>query len=574
MEPALELSTARVGELLVEMGACRPHEIDRALRHQEDRGGRIGEILLEQEAITEEQLLLALSRQSGVPLCTELDADTIDPAIVRDLSIAHCRDKMLLPVDLEDGVVRVAVNDPFDTYVLDDMQVLFGCEVDPLLVPNKVLLDAIHRLFDRRVAADQVVDEIQKDDLGILAQDLGETTKDILEEEGEAPIIRLVNSVLNQAVKERASDIHIEPFEKDIVVRFRKDGVLKEIIRPPKRFHASISSRIKIMGNLNIAEKRVPQDGRIRIKVAGKDVDIRLSTVPTAHGERLVMRLLDRANTVLDLEQLGMLKDHLSIFTKMIARPHGIILVTGPTGSGKTTTLYGALVRINTPDINILTVEDPVEYQLDGIGQMQVNPKIDFTFARGLRAILRQDPDVVLIGETRDLETAEIAVQASLTGHLVFTTLHTNDAASSFTRLIDMGIEPFLIASTVICAQAQRLVRRLCPHCREPFEPSTVDLELLGLPEEKVTSDATFFKAAGCPECAMSGYSGRLGIYEVMDVSDEIRGLVLQKTDAGRIKQAAMAGGMRTLRDDGAVKVMKGITSIDEVLRVSQQDVE
>jgi len=556
------------------MGACKLGDVERALEIQDERSGRIGEILLQQELIEDKHLLIALSQQSGIPMIEELDAETVDPQMVRDISIAYARDNLFLPIARERNHIRVAVHDPFETFILDDLQVLFGSEIEPIIAPRKILLDAIHRVFDRRVAAEQVVDEIQESDLGILATDLGETTKDILEEEGEAPIIRLVNSVLNQAVKERASDIHFEPFEKEVVVRFRKDGILKEIIRAPRQYHASISSRIKIMGNLNIAEKRIPQDGRIRIKVAGKDVDIRLSTVPTAHGERLVLRLLDRTNTVLDLEQLGMLTDHLKTFDELIRKPHGIILVTGPTGSGKTTTLYAALVQINQPDINILTIEDPVEYQLEGVGQMQVNPKIDFTFALGLRAILRQDPDVVLIGETRDVETAEIAVQASLTGHLVFTTLHTNDAASSFTRLIDMGVEPFLIASTVLCAVAQRLVRKLCYECRELFQPSDVDLELLGMPRKEVPADATFYKAGGCVECAQTGYAGRIGIYEALEVTDEVRKLILEKVDAQTIKQAALRGGMRTLRHDGATKVAQGKTSIEEVLRVTHQDSE
>jgi len=382
-----QLSTARVGELLVQMGACTAETIERALRQQEEKGGRLGEILLEQEAIEEIQLLTALSRQSGLELVQELDPENIDPVLVRDLSMASARDNLYLPVERHMYSVTVAVNDPFDTFILDDLQVMFGAEIDPILVPKQVLLDTIHRVFDRRAAADQVVDEMQESDLGIIASDLQETTKDILEEDGEAPIIRLVNSVLNQAVKEKASDIHIEPFEKEILVRFRQDGILKEILRAPRRFHASISSRIKIMGGLNIAEKRIPQDGRIRIKVAGRDVDIRLSTVPTGHGERLVMRLLDRSNTVLDLGVLGMAEAHRNLFDRMISQPHGIVLVTGPTGSGKTTTLYAALVQINTPEVNILTVEDPVEYQIEGIGQMQVNPKLGFTFATGLRAI-------------------------------------------------------------------------------------------------------------------------------------------------------------------------------------------
>ncbi|MBR58943.1 MAG: type II secretion system protein GspE [Myxococcales bacterium] len=568
----LRFNTLRIGEIFVERGWCTANAVDRALAVQSERGGRLGEILISQEEITEDQLLSALSLQSGIELITELDPEAIDPGLVRDMNMAYARDNLFLPIEQGPHSLRVAIHDPFNTFVLDDLQVMFAQEVEPVLVPEKVLLDTVHRVFDRRSAADQVVDEMAEADVGVLTLDLEESTRDILEEEGEAPIIRLVNSVLNQAVKEQVSDIHIEPFEKEIVFRFRKDGVLREIARAPRRFHASISSRIKIMGKLNIAEKRIPQDGRIRIKVAGKDVDIRLSTVPTGHGERLVMRLLDKSSTVLDLVQLGMYEHHRATFEKCISRPHGIVLVTGPTGSGKTTTLYAGLVKINTADINILTIEDPVEYQIPGIGQMQVNPKIGFTFSTGLRAILRQDPDVVLIGETRDLETAEIAVQASLTGHLVFTTLHTNDAAGAFTRLVDMGVEPFLIASTVLCAQAQRLVRKICTECRAPFQPTDVDLQLLGIEKKDVRKDATFFKAVGCDECAQSGYRGRLGLFEILEVSDEVRQLILQKVDAQTIKKKAREQGMKTLRDDGADKVMAGLTTIDEVLRVSQED--
>ena len=403
----------------------------------------------------------------------------------------------------------------------------------------------------------------------------GSIRKDILEEDGEAPIIRLVNSVLSQAVKERASDIHIEPFERDIVVRFRKDGVLKEIVRAPKRFQASIASRIKIMGNLNIAEKRLPQDGRIRIKIAGRAVDLRLSTVPTSYGERIVLRILDKQSVVLDLEQLGFRQENLETVSSLITRPHGIILVTGPTGSGKTTSLYAALSRINTPARNILTVEDPVEYQIQGIGQMQVNRKIDFTFARGLRAILRQDPDVVLIGEIRDLETAENAIQAALTGHLVFATLHTNDAPSAFTRLTDMGVEPFLSASSVIAVMAQRLIRCLCKECKEVYTPLDDELEGIGYPKKelkKLLKENTFYRAVGCPECYESGYRSRSGIHELMQVTDHVRSLVMKNEPASLLKAAAVEDGMKTLRVDGALKVLEGVTSIDEIMRVTAED--
>jgi general secretion pathway protein E len=392
-----------------------------------------------------------------------------------------------------------------------------------------------------------------------------------LDAEDEAPIIRLVNSLLFQAVKERASDIHIEPFEKDLLIRFRVDGVLYEILRPPKRFQNSISSRIKIMGGLNIAEKRLPQDGRIRLKVAGKDIDIRLSTVPTSHGERIVMRLLDRQTVLLSVEQLGFDPRQYERFNDLIHHTHGIILVTGPTGSGKTTTLYAALNAINQPDKNIITIEDPVEYQMPGISQIQVNPKIALTFANGLRSIVRQDPDVILIGEIRDTETAEIAIQASLTGHLVFSTLHTNDSPSAVTRLEDMGIEPFLISSSLLAALAQRLVRMLCPDCKEPDRtPDPRTLEILDL---VCRTDATYYKPKGCPSCLQTGFTGRSAIYEMLICDDVIRDLINKKADSNAIKKIARDRGMATLREDAAERACQGKTSLSEVARVTQEDI-
>jgi len=353
------------------------------------------------------------------------------------------------------------------------------------------------------------------------------------------------------------------------------DGVLKEVVRTSKKFQPSITSRVKIMGNLNIAEKRMPQDGRIRIKVAGRDIDLRLSTIPTAHGERIVMRLLDKGSTTLDLKTLGMRKDVVDAMAQLVHRPNGILLCTGPTGSGKTTTLYSALTSINNPDINILTIEDPVEYQLEGIGQMQVNPKIDFTFAKGLRATLRQDPDVVLVGEIRDLETAEIAVQAALTGHLVLSTVHTNDAASTYTRMVDMGVEPFLLSSSIVGILAQRLIRVLCRDCRVPHLPTDLELEQLGLKRSDARlKTATFYRAKGCPQCSMSGYAGRSGLHELLIPNEEIKRLVVSKSDAGAIKRAAVAGGMATLRDDGAQKCMAGFTTVEEVMRIANADEE
>lgn len=566
--------TVRIGEILLSMGAVSEATIQSALDVQADKGGLLGQILVSMQAIDELQLVRALAAQLELPLLEEIDAEAIDPKIVADLSLSYARQNVALPLELHEQSLTLVVGDPLNTFVVDDMRVLFGVEVKVQLAAESVVLRAIHRVFDRRAAADQVVDDLAEADVGGIAVDLEDQVKDILDEgDDEAPIIRLVNSVLNQAIKDRASDIHIEPYEKTIAFRFRKDGVLKEIVRAPKKFQASIASRIKIMGNLNIAEKRLPQDGRIRIKIAGRDVDLRLSTVPTSFGERIVLRILDKQSVVLDLESLGFLPQNLSTIEGLIERPHGIVLVTGPTGSGKTTTLYAALSRINTPDRNILTVEDPVEYQIEGIGQMQVNRKIDFTFARGLRAILRQDPDVVLIGEIRDLETAENAIQAALTGHLVFATLHTNDAPSAFTRLTDMGVEPFLSASSVIAVMAQRLVRTLCSECKEPHTPLLAELERLGVEDpERALRENTFYKAVGCDACTNTGYKGRLGIHELMQVTDDVRSTVMKNAPATEIKQVATGDGMITLRGDGTLKALAGLTSIDEVMRVTADD--
>lgn len=563
----------RIGEHLVELGACTQEEVERALDIQQSGGSRLGEVLVGMDAITETQLAQGLARQLMLRFQATIDIETVDPKLVSGLSLSYARDNAVLPLRLEGRQAELAIADPLNTFAIDDLRTLLNARLDVIVVPKTELLGAIHKVFDRRAGADQVVDDLADEDLGSIAHDLEAETKDILDEDDEAPIIRLVNSILSQAIKERASDIHIEPFEREIVVRFRKDGVLKEIVKAPKRYQSSVAARIKIMGNLNIAEKRLPQDGRIRIKIAGRDVDLRLSTVPTSHGERIVLRILDKSAVLLDLEQLGFLEKNLETIATLIHRPHGIILVTGPTGSGKTTTLYAALQQINTPDRNILTVEDPVEYQIEGIGQMQVNKKIDFTFARGLRAILRQDPDVVLIGEIRDLETAENAIQASLTGHLVLATLHTNDAPSAFTRLTDMGVEPFLSASSVIAVMAQRLVRFLCDACKEPYKPLLEELVNLGLPNpEESLEKETFYKPVGCPECFGGGYRGRCGIHELLIIDDEVRSLVMQNSPASILKRTATVNGMLTLRQDGAEKVLRGWTSIDEVMRVTAED--
>ena len=560
-----------LGQRLIARSLISPEQLAYALNLQADRISRIGEILVEQGLVTAAQVSEVVADQVGMAFLPELDPESIDPALVVPFSLTYAREHEFVPLRREGHRIIVAVADPLELNGLDDLHALFRVEVEPVAAPPSEIHKAINRVFDRRAGAEQVVGEVAEDEELGIADEIDQIERDIMDvADDEAPIIRLVNSVLNQAVKEKVSDIHIEPYEKDVVIRFRKDGVLSEVVRAPKRLQASIASRIKIMGDLNIAEKRLPQDGRIRIKIAGRDVDLRLSTVPTGHGERLVLRLLDTSAVLLDLELLGFDKQNLGTFERLIQRPYGIVLVTGPTGSGKTTTLYAALTRINNPEINILTIENPVEYQLDGIGQMQVNPKIDFTFSRGLRAILRQDPDVVLIGEIRDLETAEIAVQASLTGHLVFATIHTNDAASTFTRLTDMGIEPFLTSSSVAACLAQRLVRTLHKDCRQPYTPRPHELAQLGVSSD-MADGMTFYRPGGCDICG-NGYKGRAGLYELLVVDDEIKSLVVQRAESSRIKRVAIQAGMRTLRDDGAMKVLNGTTSVDEVMRVTAEE--
>lgn len=531
------------------------------------------DVLLEERMVDPERALKAIGDELGLEVRPVLDPAACDPALVDRLPIAFAKQHALLPIARgETGALRVAVADPFASEPLDDLRLLFdGAEVVPELAPRRAILDAINQVYDRGPASAEALALDASEDLYALADEISHEPQDLLDAADDAPIIRLVNSLLQHAVKERASDVHIEPFEREIRVRFRIDDILYEPVRPlPRTLQAPIVSRIKIMGGLNIAEKRLPQDGRIRLKIAGRDYDVRLSTLPVAHGERVVMRLLPRTTEMLNLEALGFDEDHLAAWQKLITRPNGIILVTGPTGSGKTTTLYAALSRINTLDVNIITVEDPVEIQLPGVGQIEVNAKIGLTFANGLRSILRQDPDVVLVGEIRDLETAEIAIQASLTGHLVFSTLHTNDAPSAITRLVDMGVERFLVGSSLVAVLAQRLVRVLCKHCREPYEPTPEELAELGVrpPPQPVT----VYRPGACERCNFTGYRGRLGIFELMLVDDTIRELIAQNVDAKRIKRQAVASGMRTLRGDGARKVLRGVTSIAEVLRATEEE--
>ncbi|WNG15570.1 type II secretion system ATPase GspE [Cystobacter fuscus] len=565
-----------LGEILRRTSGLTEDKLQEALQLQADKGGRLGELLVGLKAVSEEDVAKALGLQLDLPYLARIFIEEIDPELIKRVPINFAKQARILPLSVEDGAVALAVADPLDTTVLDHARMLLGQDVLPRIALASTIVDAINSVYDRATnEAEQLVGELEAQDLDSIAQEIDEV-KDLIDVEGdEAPVIRLVNSVLFRAAKERASDIHIEPMERELLVRFRVDGVLQEIIKPPKRYQSAIVSRVKVMGQLNIAEKRLPQDGRIRIKMAGRDIDIRLSTIPTTYGERIVMRLLDKNTTLLDLTELGMAKSMLDQMEHLIRRPHGIILVTGPTGSGKTTTLYGALSRINTPDLNILTVEDPVEYQLKGIGQMAISPKIGLTFAQGLRSFLRQDPDVIMVGEIRDKETAEIAIQASLTGHLVFSTVHTNDSPSAITRLVDMGVEPFLVASSLTGVLAQRLVRRVCPDCRVQYTPTDEELREIGLSRATLKERhgvEKIYKATGCTSCSQNGYRGRTGIYELLIVDDTVRQLALKNVDSSTIKKAAMSHGMHTLLDDGARKIALGETTIAEVLSITQED--
>ncbi len=556
-----------VGEILVEAGLS-PERLKKALDLQKKRGGRIGTLLVRLNYATEAEVLKALGAQTGLPFAPDLGE--IDRELAIKLPITYAKKAVVIPVRRENGTVIAATAEPLLLSTVDDLRILYDAEIDLFLAPSELILDTLNRLHSEGLdKAEDTAQEMEEDDLSFLAAELEEPT-DLLEATDDAPIIRLVNSLLSQAIRERASDIHVEPFEKEVVARFRIDGILYNILTIQKRFQASIASRVKIMSGLNIAEKRLPQDGGMRIKIGGRDVDVRVSIVPTAFGERIVLRLLYRESALLSLDKIGFSGDTLTRFNEFIERPHGIILVTGPTGSGKTTTLYASLSKINAPDKNIITIEDPIEYQLKGIGQIQVNAKISLTFAAGLRSVLRQDPDVILVGEIRDSETAEIAIQAALTGHLVFSTLHTNDAAGAVTRLIDMKIEPFLISSSVMGILAQRLVRVLCTECREAYSMTPLEMTELEVPAGG--SPRTIYRAKGCPACFQTGYLGRSAIYELLEVDDEIRQLIMKNADASTIKAAAVKRGMRTLRQDGADKVLKGVTSVDEVVRVTQKE--
>lgn len=559
-------------EDLLRQEARISEEILKKARERLKDDKNLGDVLGELGALTAADWARVQALYYDLPYSPTITLGERASDLLAQVPLTFAKQYQLLPLSQENGIVTAAVVDPQAIYALDDLRLLLGAPIEPVVVPKPTLQEALARAYDRAAQSTQELLDTLDEKAFDLDSAAWQEPQDLLEAEDDAPIIRLVNSLFAQASKERASDIHIEPFEQELLIRFRVDGLLYDSVSPPKAIQPLLISRIKIMAGLNIAEKRLPQDGRIRLKVGGKDIDIRVSVIPTAFGERVVLRLLNRSSALLGLEELGLSGSNLTQVDRLIQQSHGIILVTGPTGSGKTTTLYAALSNINTSDKNIITIEDPIEYQLRGIGQMQVNPKIDLTFAAGLRSILRQDPDVIMIGEIRDVETAEIAIQAALTGHLVFSTLHTNDSFGAVSRLLDMGIEPFLVSSAVLGVMAQRLIRRVCPNCRQAYTPEEQEIREIGLTPEPVGDRPFYRPGQGCDACDNKGYRGRTGIHELLLLDDMLRTLVMQRADAATIRRAAQAKDMRTLRDDGVEKVLAGVTTVEEVLRVTQEE--
>ena len=541
----------RLGEILVEREQLEAEELDKALAVQSMRRDKLGKILSDLGYVAARDVLAALSEQLEIPIVPAAEFPAVSPAI-EGLSARFMRQFRFLPLVVEDSTVTLAMADPLDFETISAVRLYTKLNVRALLAPETEILAALEKYFPGE--EEGAGSESGAAAVGVETEDI-EQLRDMA---SEAPVIRLVNNLIARAVEQRASDIHLEPFEKQFRVRYRIDGVLYNVDAPPRELRAAVISRLKLMARLNIAERRLPQDGRIQLRTLGKELDLRVSTLPTLHGESVVMRLLDRsAGDFYELPSLGFPESMMTRVERLSSQPHGIFLVTGPTGSGKSTTLYSVLKRINLPDKKIITIEDPVEYQMDGINQIHVNPQIGLTFAAGLRHIVRQDPDVIMVGEIRDLETAEIAIRAALTGHLVFSTLHTNDAPSAVTRLTDMGVENYLISSSLLAVLAQRLVRVICPHCR------VVD-------ERQAALDQPVYRGAGCDRCSHIGYRGRQGILELMDVNDEIRRLMVENADAKVLAAAAQSNGMRTLKEDGWDKVYRGVTTVEEVVRVTQ----
>ncbi len=571
----VDVQPQRLGEILLARGKVDNANLDRALKVQEASRAdsataeKIGAILMRLGMVSSRDLAEALAHQRGWTIVQASEFPEL-PVLEEAISPRFIRESRAIPLSESEEEIVLAMTDPADSFTVQAFGAATRKRVNAKLLALNDFDDLYERLYGSgKSSMGQIVENISSRDE---EQEFGdiEHLKDLA---SEAPVIRLVNLIINHALERRASDIHIEPFENRLIVRYRIDGVLHETESPPRRLSAAVISRVKIMASLDIAERRLPQDGRIKLRIQGKEVDLRVSTVPTMHGESVVMRILDKGGVALDFHALGFDDANLKAFTDILGQPHGIILVTGPTGSGKTTTLYTALDRLNQPDVKILTVEDPVEYQMPGINQIQVKPQINLTFANALRSIVRQDPDVIMIGEVRDLETAQIAVQSALTGHLVLSTVHTNDAASTINRLLDMGVEDYLLTSTVIGIQAQRLVRLLCTHCKEAYRPVDEVVEQMGLQRFVPAGAAvTLHHAKGCEHCGHTGYFGRESIMEVLPMSDALRSLIMRHAISSELRTAAIAGGMETMYENGLKKAVRGVTTIEEVLRVTRED--
>ncbi len=553
-----------IAQTLLEKGLLTPEQLKTAAELQQREGLRLDLAIVQSGFLSEKQMLDLLAEQLHLTVVS-LEEVSISNEVLKSLPPRFVYRKRLVPIGRENGTLRVAMSDAFDNYVLDEIRLVTGLKVEQVLAPR----DEIEKLIKTHygVGGDTVEAMVGGDDLQVMGG--AESTEDLLEMAQEASVIKLVNEIILEAINERASDIHVEPYEHDLDIRYRIDGVLQIANVPPQihRFQSAIISRIKILSNMNIAEKRLPQDGRIKFQVGGRQVDVRVSVIPMLFGEGVVMRILDKSNVLYKLTEIGMDLDTYIPFKELLDRPHGIILVTGPTGSGKTTTLYAGLNEIVGTDLKVITVEDPVEYNLQGVNQIPVDQNVGMTFSRGLRAILRHDPDVVMIGEIRDLETAQAATQAALTGHLVLSTLHTNDSASAAMRLIDMGIEPYLVTSTVVGAMAQRLVRKICPECKEGYEPDYSKLPK-DLPIER---GEKLYRGVGCPKCRNTGFRGRAGIYELLTMNDEVRERIMNRAPISKIVEAGRLSGLRLLREDGWIKVKSGMTTPEEVVSCTAQ---
>ncbi|MDD5449303.1 MAG: type II secretion system ATPase GspE [Candidatus Omnitrophica bacterium] len=558
-----------LGEALIKEGLITEDQFRIALKQHEDTKVNLRQVLIENGFINEERLLEFIGHFLGIPLIRDIAARIPDPEVIKTFPEKTCRQYAAVPLSKTGDVLTVAVADPFDVFAIDDLRALSKCRIDTVLASRHEILGVLDRFYQGKGHLEGMLAGMAKDAeyLEIIRETKEDEDKEEAAGANEAPIIKLIDTMITDAIKQRASDIHIEPDEEKLRIRYRVDGLLRETMACPKRLHMSVISRVKVMSNMDIAVKRSPQDGRFKLKVQERTIDVRVSTIPTIYGEKVVMRLLDQTSILMDLGTLGFSSDCLVKFNELIKRPHGIMLVTGPTGSGKTTTLYVALQTINSPDKNIITIEEPVEYHMEGINQIQVNVKAGVTFAKGLRSILRQDPDIIMVGEIRDLETAEIAVRAALTGHLVFSTLHTNDAPSSIIRFLDMGVPSYLVASSVIGVLAQRLVRSICPKCRTPFHPSHEVLEEMKLTGKP--ADYTFYKGTGCDDCEKTGYRGRTGIFELMLIDKDLRTMIHGSKTSDAIREAAQAAGMKALWQDGVEKVLKGITTVEEVKKAT-----